>query len=148
MKLAHNIVMSVFCIDANSEPSLESVFHSLLPVDFEKEKITFIKRNAQGFQEKNIRILELIISKERHINEFLANLLKLMDNDQKNLMIRQFDSRLDSDLNFYLRIDKDKILENKFWITDSGSCFHIKLALAAFPKKKETAFALVKEIFK
>jgi len=140
--------MSVFCIDANSEPSLESVFHSLLPVDFEKEKITFIKRNAQGFQEKNIRILELIISKERHINEFLANLLKLMDNDQKNLMIRQFDSRLDSDLNFYLRIDKDKILENKFWITDSGSCFHIKLALAAFPKKKETAFALVKEIFK
>jgi len=47
-----------------------------------------------------------------------------------------------------MRIDKDAwIDERKILFTDSGNCFHIKMSLAVFPKKKEAALQLVEKIF-
>ena len=54
----------------------------------------------------------------------------------------------DDDLNFFLRLEKPKLFNHEYWITDSGDCMHIKINLAAFPKKKEKAAPLIKEIFK
>jgi len=46
---------------------------------------------------------------------------------------------MDSYNNFYVRIDKDKFLKDKYIITDSGNCIHIKITVAAFPKTKDNA---------
>jgi hypothetical protein len=38
--------------------------------------------------------------------------------------------------------------KNEFFITDSGNCFHLTLSIAVFPAKRESALALIDEIFK
>ena len=68
--------------------------------------------------------------------------------EQKELLRIQAESRIDHDLNFYLRLDKAKLLQGQYWITDEGDCFHIKISLAVFPKKLEKAIELAKEMFK
>jgi RNA binding exosome subunit len=42
---------------------------------------------------------------------------------------------------------KQKLLNNELWITDCGECFHIRISIAAFPKKKEVALEVIKKIF-
>jgi hypothetical protein len=38
------------------------------------------------------------------------------------------------------------LLNNEYWITDSGNCFHFKFAIAAFPHKREVAISRIHEI--
>ena len=63
-------------------------------------------------------------------------------------MLEQKESRLDEDLNFFVRIDKEKWIDGKeMFLTDSGNCFHIKILIAAFPKKRENALKIVEKMF-
>jgi RNA binding exosome subunit len=59
-------------------------------------------------------------------------------------LISQIESRLDEELFFFMRIDKDSWnIEKKTILTDSGNCYHIRITVAAFPKKRESAVALL-----
>ena len=81
-------------------------------------------------------------------NDFLDFLLNKFSDEQKRLLISQAESRLDANLDFFIRIDKDHwVNEREFWLTDSGSCFHIKLAVAAYPKKRDAALLLIRKLF-
>ncbi len=74
----------------------------------------------------------------------MENLAKALSAEQKELLVRQAESRLDKDLYFYIRLDKSKLIETgKYWITDDGNCYHIKIALAAFPRKRDVAVELL-----
>lgn len=97
---------------------------------------------------KNISILGVTLTKPRLINFFLKNLLSHLDKNQKKKILIQVESRLDKDLNFFLRFDKDQWLnEKKAILTDSGKCFHVKIGIAAFPKKREVALGVIKNLF-
>jgi len=148
MKKAHNVKMKVFCKEGENQEKLEEVFHKLLEIDFEKEKVNFKKKNAQGFEEKNIIIIELVLDKERHIRAFLDKLNEMMSKDQKELLIKQADSRIDDNLHFFIRLDKKKMLNGECWISDKGDCYRVEISIAAFPKKKDIALGVLKEIFK
>ena len=55
-------------------------------------------------------------------------------------ILKQIESRLDEELNFFLRLDKEKwVNEKEMKLTDSGKCFHIKISVAAFPKNMDIA---------
>jgi len=70
-------------------------------------------------------------------------------NEQRELILRQAETRLDREFNFFIRFDKEKLVnENKYWITDSGNCFHIKMNIACFPRKREQALKIIQNIFK
>ena len=146
--LAHNICLNVFC---KPEENIELITKKLLllvPFNLKKEKIELKKRTAIGFNEKKIIILELYLEKESHTNLFLKNLAKNLTNEQKSLIKKQAESRLDSELNFFLRLDKSKLInENKLWLTDKGDCYHIRIKIAAFPHKREVALKTVEKIF-
>ena len=78
----------------------------------------------------------------------MNNLTKNIDGEQKNLILEQIESRLDDNLDFFLRFDKKEYIENNMLrLTDSGNCIHIKISVAAFPKKREIGLNLVKSIF-
>ena len=67
---------------------------------------------------------------------------------KKNQILQQIDSRLDKSLDFFLRFDKDSwIAGKKLLLTDAGKCFHIRISMAAFPKKREIALNVVKDLF-
>lgn len=147
-KLANCIWISVFAKEEENAAEIEKFLKELVGLDIEKEKIKFSCKTAIGFHERKIKIMEIVLEKNRHINEFLKNLASKFNQEQKELLARQAESRLDDDFNFFLRLDKEKLLCKECWITDTGNCYHLKMSIACFPKKRENALAVIKQIFK
>ncbi len=145
MKFVHTVKITVFSKD---EVNLLSPLLSFFPFNLEKEKIKVEKTAADGLEDKKIMVYKVILTKERHTNQFIKHLIERLDDKQKELISGQLESRLDNELNFFLRFDKDELIkENKLKLTDTGNCFHIKMSIAAFPAKRENALAVVKEMF-
>ena len=146
--LAHNIHISVFCKPEEDIELIEKKLLFLVPFDIKEQKIELKKTNATGFNEKKITILEVYLEKESHTNLFLKNLAKNLADEQKSLIKKQAESRLDEGLNFFLRLDKIKLInEDKLWLTDKGDCYHIRIKIAAFPHKREVALKVIEKIF-
>ena len=144
--IAHNVKLSVFCKPEEDFDKTMSGFKALLPFNPEDEKASISIVNAESFQDKTIRIIEAVLDKQRHINAFLGHLKESLNDDQRQMLLRQKESRTDDELYFYIRLDKDRWLDEKrIFITDSGNCYHIRIHLAAFPKTKEKALKIVEE---
>jgi len=148
MKIANSIKITVFVKEGGSEVKVKQALLGLLPFDLEKEKIEIKQSTATGFNEKKTKIFEILLTKERHTNMFLENLKNNLSKETKELIFRQAESRTDDGCNFFLRFSKDKLInEKKLWLTDQGNCFHIKINIAAFPKKKENALRIINSFF-
>jgi len=150
MKLAHQIKIKVFSYEKNNEDEklILDKFLQLFPFDLKDEKILLNRANAGGFEDRKITIFDVTLEKEKHTNGFIGNLVKNLDEEQKKLILAQLESRLDDNLDFFLRFDKDKYIKNnKLVLTDSGNCFHIMISVAAFPRKREIALDIVKGVF-
>jgi len=146
MKFAHLIRITVFSKD---EDNVLNSLLSFFPFNLEKEKIKIEKTIADGFENKKIGVYKVTLTKEKHTNQFINSLIKRLDDEQKALISKQLESRLDNELNLFLRFDKDELIkENKLKLTDKGNCFHIKMSIAAFPAKREIALDIVRELFK
>jgi RNA binding exosome subunit len=145
--LAHLIELRAFSTLEDDEKKVYGGLLSFLPFDIEKEKVTIKRTNAEGFNDRRIVIMEAILTKQRHITSFLKNISSRLTQDQKELLSRQKESRVDENLYFFIRFDKNKLIEeNRLWVTDCGNCYHLKIALAPFPRKKELALDIVDEI--
>jgi RNA binding exosome subunit len=123
-------------------------FHTLMPADFDKEKLSIETEIVEGFENRKIQILTLEFSKEAQTNIFLKNLKELLGHDQYLTILDQKESRLDDELYFYIRLNSSELFEGNAILTDSGDCFHIRLTIAAFPKNRLSALKVVEEIFK
>jgi hypothetical protein len=149
MKLANSIKITVFSKEGEDADKIKAALISLIPFNLEQENILIGQTKAIGFNEKEIRIFEITLAKDKHINQFIETLISKLKPETKELIIRQAESRLDDEYNFFLRFDKEKLMtENIFWLTDQGNCFHIKITLLAFPKRKDVALEVVRKIFK
>ena len=84
------------------------------------------------------------LNKERHTSKFSQLFLSKFTEEQKELLVKQMESRLDDKLRFFIRLDKPKLLEGEDWITDKGNCFHFTFAIAAYPHKREVAKRIIK----
>ena len=146
MKLCNIIKVTVFAKPEDDCEKIGKAFQSLFPFDFAEEKISFIKQKAHGFNEREIIVYEADLEKDRHINAFLKGLNAKLNQEQKDLLLRQ-DNRLDEHLNFFIRLDKPKLLDGEHYITDDGDCFHIKMNVASFPRNKKRAKEVLREIF-
>ncbi len=161
MKLANSIKATVFIKTTDKsvesvsqdlqkqgedEDSLKLKFLELFPFNFEEEKVILKKSKATGFNQKEIIIYEAELDKDKHTNAFLKNLKEKLDSQQRVMLVRQED-RLDDDLNFFIRLDKKSLLQDQYQVTDCGECFHIRISIAAFPRKREVALDIVKKIF-
>ncbi len=144
MKYAHLIKISVFSYEDENSQAILDAFLRFFPFNLEDNKVFLKKTDAAGFNERKIRVLEAALTKDKLINEFLRNLLDKLGENQKKKVLQQAESRLDKNLDFFLRFDKDSwINKNKLVLTDSGKCFHVKICIAAFPKKREVALNLI-----
>jgi RNA binding exosome subunit len=147
MKFCHNITARVFAKPEEDNAAILRTLHSLFPFDLTAEKIKLTTQQATGVDDSRIILIhEVILDKDRHITDFVNNLASHLNDEQKALLLRQ-DNRLDEHCNFFLRLDKPKLLEGVYWITDHGNCYHIRLCLAAYPKKKETCKELLWRMF-
>jgi len=146
MKLVHKIKISVFIRPEEDEQLIKEHLLRLMPFDLEEQKITLKRCKATGFNERTIIIYELDLEKERHTNAFLESLREKLNDQQRAMLVAQ-ENRLDDELFFYLRLDKQKLHQGEHWLTDSGDCYHICLSIAAFPSKRGVAQEIVRKIF-
>jgi RNA binding exosome subunit len=78
----------------------------------------------------------------------MGHLMNSLSDFDRGSLFRQVESRLDEELFFFIRIDKEKLIKaNEFILTDEGNCYHIKLGVAAYPRKREIALGRLKEYF-
>lgn len=147
MKYANKIKISVFCRQGEDENKIRGKLFSLIPFNLEEEKVGLKQDTATGFNKSIIKTFEIELTRDKHLNLFLKNLNEKFNDQQRELLIRQVKSRLGDDLNFFIRLDKDRLLEDQPYITDSGNCFHIKISVAAFPATREKAIETIKSIF-
>jgi len=145
----HKVGLRVFSKEDDDFEKIKEKLLEFFPFNLEDEKVELKQSTAIGVNEKKIIILEVSLSKQRHIKSFLNHMLNRLTKEQKELLIKQKESRLDEDLEFFIRFDKTKLLtDNEYSITDSGNCFHLQLSIASFPAKRETALNIIDEIFK
>ena len=148
MKLMHSIKLTVFSYEHENSDEILNSFLKFFPFSLEENKIKPVKRNATGFGDSKIEIFEVLLIKTSLINQFLDFILENLDDVQKGTLIQQAESRLDENLDFFIRFDKDSWVKNeKLELTDSGKCFHLKMSVAAFPTKREVALGIAKKIF-
>lgn len=148
MNYAHNVIVTVFAKeDENSEEILTGL-KTLFPFDLTDEKLKIKQETATGVNDNKITIFKVILEKTRHTNQFLAYINEKLTAEQKKLLASQKESRLDEDLAFYIRLDKKKLIDHKYALTDAGNCYHIRIHLAAFPAKREPALEIIEKIFK
>lgn len=136
-RLVHNISVRVFEKDNDQLNSTKNLFYKLLPVDFEKEKISVDHEKAEGFNDKTIHILSMDTSKRRNNRVLLDNIFENLSSEDKQKIKLDRKTRLDPEGNFYIRLDKNSLLKNEYKLTDGGDCFHFTVKLAAYPMKKE-----------
>lgn len=154
MKYVHNISVSVFVRpedvldNAQIDEQIRNSLMKMLPIDWQKESVSLKLTEAEGFEGRKIRIYELRMDKEKHTTLFIRYLLSRLDQQQKHILVEEKESRLDENDDFFLRFDKQKMLNAKYELTTGGDCFHIRMNIAAFPKKRENALKIIDEIFK
>lgn len=148
MKYAHLVKLTAFSYEGEDLESVQNAFLKFFPFSLEENKIALNKSSAEGFHNRKIAIFEVKLEKNSLINNFLENLLSNLDNMQKHEILKQLDSRLDKNLDLFLRFDKGSwISDGKLVLTDSGKCFHLKISIAAFPKKREVALGVARNLF-
>ena len=149
MKIANSVKINVFIKEEEDEEKIKAKLFGLIPFDLEEEKVELKENNVTGFSDTKIKVFEILLEKERHIQAFFDNLNKELSDEAKEVILRQAESRLDEEGNFFLRFSKDKLVEeNELWVTDQGNCFHIKMNVAAFPKKRKIALEIIRKVFK
>lgn len=147
MKYAHTIQITVFA-SPEEQAEVEQTLIALVGFNPQDEKLAIAHESALGVEKEKIVILRIVLNKERHTTLFLKHLLEKLGADQKEVLCKQAESRLDEELHFFIRLHKSKLLEGAYQLTDSGNCYHINITLAVYPRKRENALALIHKLFK
>ena len=147
MLYAHNIHINVFSKPEDDFERTKQALISLIPFDIVKEKIEFKTESAEINDERKMKILEIILKKQKHTNDFIKHIFSNIGKDAVETLKSQIETRVDENASFFLRLDKYELMINgKYILTDSGNCFHIKMSIAAYPSNKEKAVIIANQM--
>lgn len=146
MKHAHYVNLRIFSYESDDIELIKNKVIEMFPYVDEKEKVKPKSKKQIVTDGKVIRVISLEVKKIKLLNKFLKQLFSKISNGDKKVLLDQLESRLDEGLHFYIRLNKDKFLVDKYELTDAGNCLHIKIAIAAYPNKREVAVEILKQI--
>lgn len=147
MKLFHHITASVFLEQEEDEKTVAEKLSIFLPEDFVEQGITMELDEAHIEEGRNITILSIQVEKERHTKFFFEVFKEMLGDEQIETLISQ-ENRVDEKGKFYVRFDKQKFLENdEVELVDHGNCIHFTFMIAAYPKNRNRALEIVKNMF-
>lgn len=139
--MIHNIRYRVFIYDNEDKDEVLQALLNILPTaEPEVEE-------AEGLLEEKMLILTGTISKKRETKEFLKTLLEEIGQDQVKKLYNDLDRKMDEKGNLFLRLSKEKALDEEWEILDGGDSIHLKVKIAAYPAKKEVALKKISEVF-
>ena len=131
--MIHNIRYRVFIYEnEDKDEVLEALLNILPTAEPEVEE-------AEGLLEEKMLILTGTVSKKRETKEFLNTLIESIGEDQLVKLYNDLDRKMDEKGNLFLRLSKERALEEEWEILDGGDSIHLKIKIAAYPAKKEVA---------
>lgn len=144
MKLIHSINITVFVKEFDDEEKVAETLVSFLPEDFEEQKIKIEVENVKLEKEEKMNIFRLKTTKTRHNNYIIDKIKEILEKEDLERSINS----VDDEGFLYIRLDK-KALEKdgSAILVEHGDCYHFKILLAAYPKNKEKAIEVAKELF-
>ncbi|MCD6590104.1 hypothetical protein J7K74_02885 [Candidatus Woesearchaeota archaeon] len=146
MELAKHVAIRVFVKPEDEESLILEALKKLVGINSEDFEKCLKREEAMGFNERRIIILRVILEKRRLINAFLKNLFSSLTPEDKKVILNQLESRIDEYCHFYIRLEKDLLLQDVYSLTDTGNCFHIDITLPVYPCKKEKAKIIARRI--
>ncbi len=146
MKYAHLIKLTAFSYEHENNDAILEAFLRFFPFNLDENKVAFNKTNASGFNERKIGVLEITLTKNNLINQFLKNLLDNLDENQRKLISEQLDSRLDKNLDFFLRFDKDLWINEKKLANRLRQMLPYKNQHSCLSKKKRNSFKCAQKL--
>ena len=93
-KEVHNITVTVFEKNEEKIQDHKDVFHFLLPVDFEKQKVDISIESVEGLNQKSIYIIRLKTRKNSHNRLLLDNVFSQLSEMDKKQISNQYLTRL------------------------------------------------------
>lgn len=148
MKQFHYIKFRLIARHDENYDEMMSRMQDILEVDFEKDKVNVEEIGATGVLDDEIRIVEIFLKKARHTNAFVRKMIEKMPEEDKRAVLEELDLRLDDNCDLFIRFDKPLVLEKgDFRLVNSGNCLHVKFSVATYPKKREVAERIVRDIF-
>ena len=127
-----------------------------------KELVTFIKQIPLS-EEKDFQITSTTIEKteefpsdlititikiNKKTDKVLEYIFKKLSEKDKIFLKETTKTRIDEDCNFYIRLKKEEFLDKQeCLLTDSGDCIHIRIKVAAYPKRKDIAIKKIEELY-
>ena len=149
MRLIHHLWLTVYCKPEDRKEDILKSLRKFIPFVLEDEKIKIQRKTVDIIHDRKVIIFQVHLQKQAHLSKFIKHLNKTLTEDQKRLILKQKESRLDNDNHFFLRFDKKKLVEkNILHITDKGNCYHLKFSIAAFPTTRQAALKSIEQIFK
>ena len=139
--MIHNIRYRVFVYENEDKDEILEAVLNIFPTAVPEIE------EAEGLLEEKMLILTGTISKKRETKEFLKSLIDSIGEDQLIKLYNDLDRKMDEKGNLFLRLSKQKALDEEWEILDGGDSIHLKIKIAAYPAKKEVAIKKISEVF-
>ena len=140
-----NVFLSVeFRIFATDEeyPHAKDLLHTYLAMtseEMKKEKLSLQEDVFKNQEGAHIHILSVATNKMRYVKRSARAFFAAFTKNQLHELLKQVESRVDEECNFFIRLDKTELFAGSTVLTDTGNCLHATLNVASYPKKKEVA---------
>ncbi len=104
-----------------------------------------IRREFEGYYGNKIIIIERKISKSSECIKFMDFFVSNINIEDIKLVRSEINKRIDGNLNFYLRFDKQEAFMNKLKLTNKEDAIFVKIKLKTYPKSVHAASLLLEE---
>lgn len=138
--MIHNISYRVFVYGTENEEKVKETIKALFPYSNPHKEV------IEGYFKNLVLVLSDKIEKRREIKDFMK-LLKNLKPSAKKRILNELDMKIDSNGNLFLRFDKQLAYLDNLKIIEHGDAVHVKINIAAYPARKETAMEIAERIF-
>jgi len=105
--------------------------------------ITFNENKTYGHFGNEITIINVELSKNKEIKDFISNFLTIVD---KNYILETLEKRLDEDGILFIRMSKERVFNDDFTIDDNGDIL-LSMKFVTYPKSREKVIENGKLLF-
>lgn len=105
--------------------------------------ISFNENKTYGHFGNEIIIINVELSKNKEIKDFVSNFLTIVD---KGYILETLEKRLDEDGILFVRMSKERVFNDDFTIDDNGDIL-ISMKFVTYPKSREKVIENGKLLF-
>ncbi len=105
--------------------------------------ISFNENKTYGHFGNEITIINVELSKNKEIKDFVSNFLTIVD---KGYILETLEKRLDEDGILFIRMSKERVFNDDFTIDDNGDIL-ISMKFVTYPKSREKVIENGKLLF-